>query len=59
MKNYTKKYLTPCYIHLTKDMEHVNLCGILWYPIPLYKEKPTNQLVIYKNCYAYLRNNTD
>jgi hypothetical protein len=19
------------YMHLTKDMEHVNLCGILWY----------------------------
>jgi hypothetical protein len=33
MKNYTKKYLTlgyVCYMHLTKDMEHVNLCGILW-----------------------------
>jgi hypothetical protein len=23
-------------MHLTKDMEHVNLCGILWY-IYLYK----------------------
>ena len=21
----------PSYMHLTKDMEHVNLCGILWY----------------------------
>ncbi len=30
MKNYTKKILNRlCYIHLTKDMEHINLCVIL------------------------------
>ena len=22
-------------MHLTKDMEHVNLCGILWYHTPV------------------------
>ena len=41
-------------MHLTKDIEHVNLCGILWYIhlhlnfIFIFKQFPTSFPTLYK-----------